>query len=82
MSVLHLPSFANCPVCGRRPIVGACEPWPRNAGPQPWYAVCYYESWDEDKPGHCIGVNGFSQRELMNLWNAEVNEYQQLGESK
>lgn len=61
----HLPSTVNCPVCGRRPIIDRCEPWPSEYGPAPYYAGCYGQEPIE----HFVGVNADSVREVMEAWN-------------
>jgi len=49
-----------------------CAPWPRDAGPQPWYACCYQREPSE----HFVGVNGDTRRETMELWNLKVEQIQ------
>lgn len=65
----HLPEPERCPTCGLRPVLGLCEPWPKDAGAQPWYAICYSLRPIE----HCVGVNGDSFRDAVEKWNAEVH---------
>lgn len=64
----HLPQTLPCPVCGSRPSIDVCAPWPRDCGPPAWYAICYQPGEDE----HCVGVNGDNQRNVMEVWNEEV----------
>jgi len=64
----HLPGVLRFPTCNRLPKIGRCEPWPKDAGPQPWYAVCYSLGPYE----HAVGVNGDSHHDVMEKWNAEV----------
>lgn len=66
----HLPYPIPCSVCGSQPDIGKCEPWPRDYGPQPWYAICYRED-----PSHCVGDNGASQREAMENWNRTASSH-------
>lgn len=63
-----LPITAPCPVCGSRPDIGSCEPWPKDEGKAPWYAVCYRMQPRE----HCVCVNGDNQRDVMVNWNREA----------
>lgn len=65
-----LPSSNPCPVCGGKPEIGICEPWPRGLGPAAWYAVCYRMTPVE----HCVGVNGGNQRNVLEEWNAETDK--------
>lgn len=58
-----------CPICGGRADIDVVAPWPRDAGKAPYYANCYRMTPIE----HCVGVNGDTQRETMELWNAEVD---------
>ena len=62
------PEILSCPICGSQPDIGRCEPWPRDAGPQPFYATCY-QSGDNE---HCIGVNGDTRLDTIRNWNATV----------
>lgn len=69
----HLPHAVNCPICGLRPVIGQCEPWEKEWGTQPWYAVCYNQQPHE----HCVGTNGDSLRDVTEAWNAETIVHQQ-----
>lgn len=57
----------SCPICKSRPDIGLCEPWPKDAGPQPFYACCYRMMPFE----HCIAVNGGSRRDVLDRWDEE-----------
>lgn len=57
-----------CPICGRPPDIGPCEPWPTSEGPQPWYAGCYAIVPTE----HYVGVNGDDMLDAIRNWNVEV----------
>lgn len=71
-----LPWPEPCPVCNRMPNIGQCEPWDvKQWGCPPWYAICYGQQPKE----HCVGGNGDSRSEAVQVWNVEVHEYQQLG---
>ena len=65
---LHLPSLLPCPVCGAKPEVDECGPWPAGMGPAPWYVGCYRSGSDE----HFVGVNADTKRQAMLDWNNEV----------
>ena len=54
-----------CPVCGRKPDVDRCGPWPKDSGPAPWYVGCYDPGIDE----HFRGVNGDTKSDAINQWN-------------
>lgn len=60
-----------CPYCGRQPDIEPCEPWPRSAGPQPWYAGCYQAGERE----HFVGCNGDSKADAIKNWEREVAKY-------
>jgi len=60
-------------VCGARPDIDICDGWPKDCGPAPWYANCYKTGPVE----HCIGGNGDTKREAIEVWNADVCRYQQ-----
>jgi len=60
-----------CPYCGRQPDVDKCEPWPKDAGPQPWYAHCYVSGSRE----HFIGVNGDTRADALKNWEIEVRDH-------
>lgn len=61
----HLPSAVNCPVCGERPTIDRCLPWPPGHGPAPYYAGCHGNEPIE----HFVGVNADSVREVIEAWN-------------
>lgn len=61
----------SCPICKSRPDIGLCEPWPQDAGPQPFYACCYRMIPFE----HCIAVNGGSHRDVLERWDEESRRY-------
>lgn len=58
-----------CPICGRDPVIERCEPWPKEAGPQPWHVGCYRNGVFE----HYIGVNGDSRDDAIAEWDREVS---------
>lgn len=60
-----------CPYCGRQPHIERCEPWPKEAGPQPWYAGCYSGGERE----HFIGTNGDTRADALKNWEQEVNRH-------
>lgn len=69
MSVLELkPAISSCPICGGRPYIEECAPWPRGHGPAPWAAGCYRTIPFE----HFVGVNGDDQADATRLWNIEA----------
>lgn len=57
-----------CPYCGDQPDIGRCEPWPKDAGPQPWYVSCYKSGEHE----HHVGENGYTREEAIENWELEV----------
>lgn len=67
MMAAVLPTASLCPVCGRRPTIDRCEPWPADEGPAPFYAVCY----GLEPVEHCTGANGDTRGETIRAWNAE-----------
>lgn len=71
MNVVALRAKAKpCPICGSEPHIDRCEPWPRDAGPVAWHAVCYRITPTE----HCVGVNAETEAEVIRDWNAEVDK--------
>lgn len=70
MAVTLIPTTAVCPVCGRRPYIERCEPWPRQHGPAPWAIGCYSTHPEE----HFVGINGDTQLDAINLWNSEAEK--------
>lgn len=60
----------DCPVCGRKPLIEQCAPWPSWRGKAPWAAGCYRNMPFE----HFVGVNGDTEPEARRLWNAEADK--------
>lgn len=63
--------MSPCPYCNRQPQVEKCEPWPRDAGPQPWYVGCY-QGGDRE---HFIGSNGDTREDAISNWEREVRDH-------
>jgi hypothetical protein len=55
-----------CPICGRKPEIEQCAPWPRDMGTAPWYAGCYDPTFHGE---HFRGVNGNTKSAAINKWN-------------
>lgn len=63
--VLAMPEPKPCPVCGGKPDVERCAPWPKDHGPAPWYVGCYRAGAHE----HHRGVNGGTKADAIAKWN-------------
>lgn len=59
-----------CPICGRKPSIERCEPWPSGNGPAPWAAGCYQRTPFE----HFVGVNGDNEVDARRAWNVEAGK--------
>jgi hypothetical protein len=60
-----------CPYCGRQPDISLCEPRPSHAGPQPWYAGCYWPGERE----HFVEANGDTRADAERGWEREVAKH-------
>lgn len=61
----HIEDPKPCPVCGRKPEVDMCAPWPKDMGSAPWYVGCY----DPGHKEHFRGVNGSTKADAIKQWN-------------
>jgi hypothetical protein len=59
-----------CPVCGCKPSIDDCGPWPAGNGKVPWHVGCYKMIPTE----HYVGVNGDTAAEAVANWNIEVEK--------
>jgi hypothetical protein len=57
-----------CPICGKQPDIGRCQPWPedRGLGLAPWFVECASDQF---------AVNGDDEQEARDNWALRVSEF-------